>query len=285
MAETVTSVFDKLSETFSKQEVIREALRSARDRADSTVRTAQRALSTLHNAKDLQEQASTVCMLLKKTGEPLKAIENALPDEPGAFHRYADIWHTQLQMASMVAVILDFILNGSLASMDKVKSMIGENIQLPIEDYLMGVCNAVAELARLSLNRVIQNDFETPGKCLEFASNVFEGFKELNLRNDFLRRRYDGMKYDVKKMEDILYDLSIRGLLRGKKRPSEPEENVLKKAKADHSTDAQTASEAASKTDADMKGNGEKADAAPDVTDEMSKENDTKEVPMDTSAQ
>jgi hypothetical protein len=35
----------------------------------------------------------------------------------------------------------------------------------------------------------------------------------LNLKNDALRKRFDSLKYDVKKIEEIVYDLSIRGLL------------------------------------------------------------------------
>lgn len=34
----------------------------------------------------------------------------------------------------------------------------------------------------------------------------------LNLKNDGLRKRFDGLKYDVKKIEEIVYDISIRGL-------------------------------------------------------------------------
>ncbi len=36
---------------------------------------------------------------------------------------------------------------------------------------------------------------------------------QLNLRNDALRRRFDSLKYDVKKCEDVVYDISLRGLV------------------------------------------------------------------------
>lgn len=38
------------------------------------------------------------------------------------------------------------------------------------------------------------------------------GFRLLNLKNDMLRKRFDALKYDVKKIEEVVYDLSIRGL-------------------------------------------------------------------------
>ena len=37
-------------------------------------------------------------------------------------------------------------------------------------------------------------------------------FRLLNLKNDNLRKKFDGIKYDLKKVEEVVYDLSIRGL-------------------------------------------------------------------------
>jgi Translin family len=34
----------------------------------------------------------------------------------------------------------------------------------------------------------------------------------LNLKNDTLRKKFDSIKYDLKKVEEVVYDLSIRGL-------------------------------------------------------------------------
>jgi hypothetical protein len=36
----------------------------------------------------------------------------------------------------------------------------------------------------------------------------------LNLKNDGLRKKFDSLKYDMKKVEEVVYDLSIRGLLK-----------------------------------------------------------------------
>ena len=32
------------------------------------------------------------------------------------------------------------------------------------------------------------------------------------MKNDTLRNKFDGIKYDLKKVEEVVYDLSIRGL-------------------------------------------------------------------------
>jgi hypothetical protein len=47
---------------------------------------------------------------------------------------------------------------------------------------------------------------------LLFLFDFIGGFRLLNLKNDSLRKRFDALKYDVKKIEEVVYDLSIRGL-------------------------------------------------------------------------
>ena len=45
-----------------------------------------------------------------------------------------------------------------------------------------------------------------------FVAELDAGFRLLNLKNDSLRKKFDGLKYDLKKIEEVVYDLSIRGL-------------------------------------------------------------------------
>lgn len=45
-----------------------------------------------------------------------------------------------------------------------------------------------------------------------FVAELDSGFRLLHLKNDSLRKKFDGLKYDLKKIEEVVYDLSIRGL-------------------------------------------------------------------------
>lgn len=71
----------------------------------------------------------------------------------------------------------------------------------------------IEELARLAPNAVTLGDYTRPAQISRFLKDVHAGFQLLNLKNDALRRRSDGIKYSVKKVEDVVYDLSLRGLL------------------------------------------------------------------------
>src|SRR5690349_10257689 len=84
---------------------------------------------------------------------------------------------------------------------------------ITIEEYLHSLISLIEELARLATNSVTLGDFARPLAISKFVKDLFAGFQLLNLKNDSLRRRSDGIKYQVKKIEDVVYDLSLRGLV------------------------------------------------------------------------
>jgi hypothetical protein len=71
----------------------------------------------------------------------------------------------------------------------------------------------ISAQARLARNSVTLGDYRRPLQISQFIKDVHAGFQILNLKNDVLRKRSDGIKYRVKDVEDVVYDLSLRGLL------------------------------------------------------------------------
>ena len=84
---------------------------------------------------------------------------------------------------------------------------------ITIEEYLMALASMTDELSRLAVNSVTLGDHELAVRISAFVKDLHAGFQLLNLKNDFLRKKVDGVKYSVKKVEDIVYDLSLRNLL------------------------------------------------------------------------
>lgn len=89
-----------------------------------------------------------------------------------------------------------------------------------IEEYLLAMTDITEELSRLSMNSVTMGDIDLTLRISGFIKDLFAGFQLLNLKNDTLRRRVDGVKYHVKKVEDVIYDLSLRNLLPQSQNPS-----------------------------------------------------------------
>ena len=88
-----------------------------------------------------------------------------------------------------------------------------DTFHITIEDYLLALTSTIEDLARLAPNAVTLGDYARPVQISRFIKDVHAGFQLLNLKNDALRRRSDGIKYSVKKVEDVVYDLSLRGLV------------------------------------------------------------------------
>ncbi|KAK9372507.1 Translin [Lipomyces chichibuensis] len=114
---------------------------------------------------------------------------------------------------------------GQLTGLDRVCETLGvkpglddENtFHLTLEEYLQATISLINELSRLALNSVIMTEnsnYSTPARINHFIKQLQAGFLMLNLKNDALRSRVDSIKYDVKKVEEVIYDLSLRGLIR-----------------------------------------------------------------------
>lgn len=221
---TLEKTCAEVSATLTAQNETRDRIRAVCDVADVEVRQSTRVLTSLHLAPCMKTAANEGMTRVRACGTALKAVEDACPNEPGAFYRYHDIWKNTLQHCAYACVLLEFVLTENLASKERVIEMLGAEVTLPLEDYLWGVCQAVSDLPRMAMNRVTLGDYATPRRNAQFAANVFDAFLQCNFRNDFLRKKFDGMKYEVKKLEELIYDLSVRGLLKEVKESDEQKE-------------------------------------------------------------
>ena len=84
---------------------------------------------------------------------------------------------------------------------------------ITIEEYLLGLISVIDDLGRLAVNSVTLGDTTMAVQISGFIKDLHAGFQVLNLKNDILRKRVDSIKYSVKKVEDVVYDLSLRNLI------------------------------------------------------------------------
>uniref|UniRef100_A0A3P9L423 Translin n=1 Tax=Oryzias latipes TaxID=8090 RepID=A0A3P9L423_ORYLA len=141
------------------------------------------------------------------------------------YYRFHEHWRFVLQRLTFLAAFVVYLESENLVTREEVAQILGievvreKGFHLDIEDYLAGVLIMASELvslfgsiSRLAVNSVTAGDYNRPLRISNFINELDSGFRLLNLKNDPLRKRYDGLKYDVKKIEEVVYDLSIRGL-------------------------------------------------------------------------
>ena len=59
------------------------------------------------------------------------------------------------------------------------------------------------------MNSVTAADYQNPLQIASFMNDLDSGFRLLNLKNDSLRKRFDSIKYDMKKVEEVKCTITL----------------------------------------------------------------------------
>ena len=86
------------------------------------------------------------------------------------------------------------------------KSQLGVNA----EDYLCGLRDLTGELVRKAVYDVIHKNYSEAEKIKELVHEIYGEFLKLHLRNGELRKKSDSIKWNLKKLEEVMYDISMR---------------------------------------------------------------------------
>ena len=79
------------------------------------------------------------------------------------------------------------------------------------EDYLSGLCDLTGELVRKAIYDVIHKKFDEAARIKELVHDIYGEFLKLHLRNGELRKKSDAIKWNLKKLEEVMYDISMKG--------------------------------------------------------------------------
>ena len=85
------------------------------------------------------------------------------------------------------------------------------SLNVDTESFLLGLCDLTGELARKAVNEVINKNFKQAVEIKDLVEEIYGEFLEFNLRNSELRKKSDQIKWNLKKLEDIVFELKIKG--------------------------------------------------------------------------
>merc|ERR1712080_721221 len=213
----VGSVFQVYGDHLAQEAEVKEELRVIIRELEQSARDIHSLVQRVHRPGGVRETASLSAQSKEKfTGVQnlYKTLDQRLPEN--SFWKYCQLWNTTTSWISYLASFTIYLDTESLATKEQVVELLGlgdtRTVRLDIEEYLIGLCHLSNELSRLSVNCVTSEDYSRPVRIAGFLSSLHSGFRLLNLKNDNLRKKFDGIKYDLKKVEEVVYDLSIRGL-------------------------------------------------------------------------
>ncbi|XP_078035726.1 translin isoform X2 [Augochlora pura] len=179
-------------------------------------------LQNIHNDDNIEENiiVSRYCASAREIFEDVRKdyanLAKIVPKDQ--YYRFHDQWRSVTQKLCFLASLVIYLEIKVLVTKEAVAEMLGiknskeDGFHLDLENFLMGLLQLAAELSRFAVNSVTNGDYNRPIEIARFVNELNAGFRLLNLKNDILRKRFDGLKYSVRKVEEVVYDLSIRGL-------------------------------------------------------------------------
>jgi predicted translin family RNA/ssDNA-binding protein len=78
---------------------------------------------------------------------------------------------------------------------------------LDADEYLLGLCDLTGELVRWGVLRGTARDIAGVRAARDLVDAILGELLQFDLRNGELRKKYDGVKYSLQKLEQVLYDL------------------------------------------------------------------------------
>ena len=90
-------------------------------------------------------------------------------------------------------------------------NMIPPNSKLKLdpEFYLMGLIDLTGELVRKAINSAINEDYGTSVKLKGLVSELYDELMLFDFAGGELRKKFDSVKYDLKKLDDLVLNLKL----------------------------------------------------------------------------
>ncbi|CAO3665677.1 unnamed protein product [Umbelopsis ramanniana] len=153
--------------------------------------------------------------------ELLQTLDKLVPETQ--YYKYCDLWRATLQQILFLVAFSTYLKHERVPTIAEFQDALELKVDIqnellglhiPYEDVLQSFISVANELSRLAVNSVTSGDYDRPRRISSFVKDLMAGFQLLNLKNDNLRKRFDSLKYDLKRIEEVVYDVSLRGLTR-----------------------------------------------------------------------
>ena len=184
-------IFSRIKKQLEKKDEIRETIiKNSRP----IIKKSKQAIYALH--RDSLTEAKKHLDFAKLELNKLRAI---LKENPS------------LNVGAYNAAVQEFVEAYTYYYFVKENKLISDKeLKVDEENYLLGICDLTGELARRAVFSVVNENYNEIEKIKDFVSVVYNEFLNFDLRNSELRKKSDSIKWNMKKIEEVLYDLKIR---------------------------------------------------------------------------
>ncbi|MBS3116744.1 hypothetical protein J4421_04070 [Candidatus Woesearchaeota archaeon] len=181
--------FNKLQQELKSYDAERENLiKKSRD----VLKLSKLVIYAIH--RDEMDQAGKLVKQLEKEKQSLDKIA-------AHSHRMLSEGSYRIAIQEYVEALLYFyfVTNGALA-----------DLPVPAELYIMGLSDLPGELVRKAVFLAGKGEVEKVVKIKDEVDMIYGELLRFDFRENEVRRKVDGVKYDLRKLEDLVLDLKLR---------------------------------------------------------------------------
>ncbi len=190
--------FAAIAAEMTQEDELREALIK---RSRDVLKLSKNAIYALHRG-DVQRAGGMVHEAKEQAKRELLPTAVAHPTlRYGALGSALEEW-------AEAAIFQEFLATGRIASLAELE--IANR-----EEYLGGLMDFTGELGRYAVLRATARDREAVARAREAADQIHAQLITFDFRNGNLRRKYDAVKYTLKKLEQIVYELTLASMATG----------------------------------------------------------------------
>ncbi|KAI7644243.1 Translin, partial [Hortaea werneckii] len=204
-------IFEDLQRKIDEDTAVKDALRDIVQALEKQDRTTQSILSRAHSTptSDLPSLVTAAETNIDHEIKTIQQLSEVASQHP--YYKFNYAWTRQMQDVCYSILLCGWLggfgkgETGQLMKIEDVGALMKipvnlkdrDSFHLTIEEYLLALISVIDELARLARNSVTLGDYRRPLQIAQFIKDVHAGFQILNLKNDTLRKRSDGIKYRV----------------------------------------------------------------------------------------
>ncbi len=84
-----------------------------------------------------------------------------------------------------------------------------KELNVEVEAYLTGLADLTGELVRKAVHDAIKKDFKSVVKIKDLVEDIYGEFLKFDLRNGEVRKKSDSIKWNLSKLEDMVFSLNV----------------------------------------------------------------------------
>ncbi len=188
------------------------------------------------NEKDLEEMKKEVLifdeqreLLIKKSRDVLKLskqviyaahradlkeaekLASTMKKELKELNQYIEKNHKMYHQGSYKVAVQEYVEAMLFYGILKENRLFTKKeLDVDTDYYLLGLADLSGEVVRRAILDATEGDYKSPLKAKELVSEIYAWLLQMDIREGELRKKFDGIKYDLRKLEDLCFQLSLK---------------------------------------------------------------------------